>query len=150
MSIFERKFLIPKASPAQVLDTINKALRDIGLKVTEEKVTEKGKTTILAAEGRIVPLIMKFLLTAIEAIAPPIEDYIRAAQRSGVHVVIQPAKNGITLSVYGIALNELSGKQDRYSKDEITEEVTDTLEAWEFEKKFIDKIKTKFPEIKEI
>lgn len=149
MSVLEREFLIPGTNPSRVLDTCHKALRDIGLKVTEEEATEEGRTTILAAEGRIVPLIMKFLLAPIEPIAP-IEDYIRAAQRSGVHVVISPAKDGTRLCVYGIALDELTGKLEKYTKEEVMEEVTDTLEAWDFEDKFIEKIKATFPKLKEI
>lgn len=149
MSVLERKFLIRGANPSQVLDVCHKALRDIGLKVAEEEETEEGRTTILAAEGRAVPLIVKFLLAPIEAIAS-IEPYIRAAQRSGVHVVISPAKDGTCLCVYGVALDELTGRLEKYTKEEFMEEVTDTLEAWDFEDKFINKIKAAFPKLKEI
>jgi hypothetical protein len=50
----------------------------------------------------------------------------------------------------GLALDELTGKPAKYISDENLEEITDTMEALDFENKFIKKIRTTFPESKEI
>jgi hypothetical protein len=140
----ERELFIPNAKMNKIVDVCNQALKEMKLKVIEEKSDAAGKTTILAAEGALVPLLMKVLLHP-----TGLDEYARAAQRSGIHVVISPSRNGVHLYTCGIALNEVSGKLKEYSKEDILEEVTDTIEEWDFEDSFIKKIKTMFPKTKE-
>jgi hypothetical protein len=140
----ERKYLIEDATLGEVIDACHKALKEMGLKITEEKSTKEGKTTVLAKEGAIIPLVMKTLLFPFS-----ISDYAKSAQRSGVHVVVSQTKEGILLYSCGMALDETSGKLAKYSKDELVEEVTGTMEALDFENKFINKIRAAFPKAKE-
>jgi len=79
-----------------------------------------------------------------------LQQYVKAAQRSGVHVVISPSKNGVIVYSCGLALDELTGKSAKYASGEDIEEITDTMEALDFENKFIRKMKTAFPKTKEI
>ena len=72
-------------------------------------------------------------------------EYVRAAQRSGLHVVISPSEDGIHVYSCGIALDEVSGKLARYTKDEVVEEVTDMMEALSFEDRFIKGLLKRFP-----
>lgn len=141
----ERKYLIADATIDKVIDACHKALKEMGLKITEEKSAEEGKTTVLAKEGAIIPLVMKTLLFPFS-----ISDYVKSAQRSGVHVVISQSKGGILLYSCGMALEETSGKLARYTKEDLVEEVTNTMEALDFENKFINKIRVAFPKAKEI
>lgn len=143
-SCFEKEFVIKNATVDKVIDACNKALKEMGLKIMEKESTKDGKTTVLAAEGALVPLTLKVLLYPLR-----LGDYVKAAQRSGVHIAISPAKDGIHLYTCGIALDERTGKLAEYTKEEVMEEVTDTMEAWDFENKFINKIKAAFPNIKE-
>jgi hypothetical protein len=50
----------------------------------------------------------------------------------------------------GIALSEITGKLASYTKDEVVEEVTDAMEALDFENRFIKKILKHFPKAKQI
>ncbi|MCJ7559255.1 hypothetical protein MUO79_01390, partial [Candidatus Bathyarchaeota archaeon] len=68
----------------------------------------------------------------------------------GMHVVISPSKDGIHLYSCGIALDEITGKLAKYTKDEVVEEVTDTMEALDFENKFIKRILEHFPKSKQV
>jgi hypothetical protein len=77
-------------------------------------------------------------------------EYIKKAQRSGMHVVVSPSKDGIHVYSCGIALSEITGKLASYTKDEVVEEVTDAAEAWDFENRFIKKILEHFPNAKQI
>jgi hypothetical protein len=140
----ERELFIPDVKMDKIVDVCNLALKEMKLKVIEEKSDVEGETTILAGEGALIPFLMKVLLHPIG-----LDDYIRAAQRSGIHVVLSPSKKGIHLYTCGIALNEVTGKLKEYTKEDIIEEVTDTLEESNFEDLFIKKIKTMFPRIKE-
>jgi hypothetical protein len=140
----ERELYIPDAKISKIVDVCNQALKEMKLKVIEEKSDGEGETTILAGEGALIPLLMKVLLHPIG-----LDDYIRAAQRSGIHIIISPSKKGVHLYTCGIALNEVTGKLKEYTKEDIIEEVTDTLEESNFEDLFIKKIKTTFPKIKE-
>jgi hypothetical protein len=142
---FERELLIPGTNVSEVVDACHKALRDIGLKMIKEESTKEGQTTAFAGEGRLVPLITKTLLSPFG-----LDDYVRAAQRSGVHIVISADKEGVRLYACGIALNEVTGKLEEYTEEDLMEEVTDTLEAWDFEDKFINKISAIFPKTEEI
>lgn len=139
-----KEFLIHDATVDEVIDACQKALREMGLKIIKRELTSEGRTTVLAGEGALVPLMMKALLVPLG-----LDDYVRAAQRSGVHIVISPSEDGIHLYVCGIALDEATGKLEKYTKEDIMEEVTDALEVWDFEDKFINKIKATF-KIKEI
>jgi hypothetical protein len=140
---FEKKLLISNATVDEVVKVCHDVLRDMGLKIMKEESTKEGQTTVFAGEGALVPLMTKALLS-------PLGLDIRAAQRSGIHIVISPSEKGIHLYACGLALDELNGKLEKYTKEELTEEVTDTLEAWDFEDKFIQKISTRFPKVKEI
>ena len=141
----ERKYVIRDATIESLIDACHKALKEMGLKITDEKSTKEGKTTVLAKEGALIPLVMKTLLFPFS-----ISDYVKSAQRSGVHVVISQSKEGVLLYSCGIALDEISGKLAKYTKEDLMEELTDTMEALDFENKFINKIRAAFPRAEEI
>jgi len=136
----ERRVFIPDETVDRVAETSGRILGDLGLKVRERRAAGEGETTIFAAEGAAIPLIMRVLLIPFRA-----ADYVKAAQRTGVHVVISPAEGGVNLFACGIALGEASGKPERYPEENTMEEVTDTLKAWDFEGSFIEMIKSAFP-----
>lgn len=141
----ERKFLIPEAKLDDVALACHKVFKEMGLKVMNEEKTKEGNTTVLAGEGALVPLTLRTLLYPFS-----LQQYITAAQRSGVHVVISPSEAGITIYSCGLALDERTGKPAEYASDEDVEEITDTLEALDFENKFVMKIKAIFPKTKEL
>jgi hypothetical protein len=141
----EKEVLIEDASVEEVISFCNEALRGMKLKIKKEESSRDGKTTIFASEGALVPLVMKTLLFPFS-----LGEYVRAAQRSGMHVVVSPGKDGIHLYSCGIALDEVTGKLAKYTKDEVVEEVTDTMEALDFENKFIKRILEHFPKSKQI
>jgi hypothetical protein len=66
-----------------------------------------------------------------------------------VHVVISPSEDGAIVYSCGLALDERTGKPAEYGSDEDIEEITDTMEALDFENKFAEKIKAAFPKAKE-
>ncbi len=141
----EKEVLIEDASVDEVISFCNEALKGMKLKIKREESRRDGKTTIFASEGALVPLVMKTLLFPFS-----LGEYVRAAQRSGMHVVVSPGKDGIHLYSCGIALDEVTGELAKYTKDEVVEEVTDTMEALDFENKFIKKILGHFPKSKQI
>jgi len=141
----EKEVLIEDASIDDVTSFCNKALKEMRLKITKEESMNDGKTTIFANEGALVPIVSKVLLFPFS-----LNEYMRIAQRSGVHVVISPGKDGIHVYSCGLALDEVSGKLAEYTKDEVLEEVTDTMEALDFENKFVKRILEHFPKAKEI
>jgi len=141
----ERKLFIPEAKVDEVALACHKAFKEMGLKVTKEEKTKEGSTTELASERALVPLTLRTLLYPFS-----LQQYIKAAQRSGVHVVISPSEEGVTVYSCGLALDELTGKPAEYVSDEDVEEITDTMEALDFENKFIMKIKAAFPKTREI
>ena len=141
----EKEVLIEDASVDEVISFCNEALKGMKLKIKKEESSRDGKTTIFASEGALIPLVMKTLLFPFS-----LGEYVRAAQRSGMHVVVSPGKDGIHLYSCGIALDEVTGKLAKYTKDEVVEEVTDTMEALDFENKFIKKILGHFPKAKQI
>jgi hypothetical protein len=141
----EKEVLIEDASVDEVISFCNEALKGMKLKIKKEESRRDGKTTIFASEGALVPLVMKTLLFPFS-----LGEYVRAAQRSGMHVVVSPGKDGIHMYSCGIALDEVTGKLAKYTKDEVVEEVTDTMEALDFENKFIKKILGHFPKSKQI
>ncbi len=141
----EKEILIPGATVDQVVSFCNQALKEMRLRIRTKESTGEGNTTIFASEGPLLPLILKTLLSPFN-----LAEYIKQAQRSGMHVVVSPNKDGIHVHSCGIALSEITGKQASYTKDEVTEEVTDAAEAWDFENKFIKKILEHFPKAKQI
>jgi hypothetical protein len=141
----ERKLFIPEAKVDDVALACRKALKEMGLKVTKEEKAKEGSTTVLAVEGALLPLTLRTLLYPFS-----LQQYIKAAQRSGVHVVVSPSEDGVILYSCGLALDELTGKPAEYISDEDVEEITDTMEALDFENKFLKKIKETFPKTREI
>ncbi len=141
----EKSFLIPDANIDEVIETCHRVLREMGLKIMKTEASQEGKTTVLAGEGAIVPLLVRALSFPFS-----LGDYVKAAQRSGVHVVVTQSGDGVRLFSCGIALDEVSGREAKYTKEEMIEEVTDTMEAWDFEDRFINRMKVAFPRMKEI
>jgi hypothetical protein len=142
----EKEVLIQGASVDEVTSFCNEALKGMRLRIKTEESSSDGKTTIFASEGALVPLVLKTLLSPLFNLG----DYVKQAQRSGLHVVVSPGSDGIHVYSCGIALSETTGKLASYTKDEIAEEVTDAVEAWDFENKFIKKILEHFPKAKQI
>ena len=140
----ERKLLVPDAKVDDVASACQRAFKEMGLKTMKTDKTADGDTTVLAGEGALVPLTLKTLLYPFS-----IQQYIKAAQRSGVHVVISPSKEGVIIYSCGLALDELTGKPAKYDEEDV-EEITDTMEALDFENKFLAKIKAIFPKTSEI
>lgn len=140
----ERRLLVPEAKVDDVALACQKAFKEMGLKVMKTEKTKEGSTTVLAGEGALVPLTLRTLLYPLS-----IQHYVKAAQRSGVHVVISPSEKGTTIYSCGLALDELTGKPARFSDEDI-DEITNTLEALDFENKFMKKMKEQFPKTKEI
>jgi hypothetical protein len=65
-------------------------------------------------------------------------------------VVISPSDEGVLIYSCGLALDERTGKPAKYASDTDIEEITDTMEALDFEKKFLTKIKQIFPTTRQI
>jgi len=141
----ERKLHIPEAKVDDVALACRKTFKEMGLKIMKAEENREGGTTVMAGEGALVPLTLRTLLYPFS-----LQQYVKAAQRSGVHVVISPSKEGVIIYSCGLALDELTGKLAKYASDEDIEEITDTMEALDFENKFIMKIKTLFPKAKEM
>jgi hypothetical protein len=142
---FERELLILDPNVDKVVNACHTILKEIGLNVMKTESTKEGKTTFFAGEGILIPLLTKTLLYPLG-----LDDYVRSAQRSGIHIMISPRADGIHVIVCGIALDEVTAKLEEYTKDDLIEEVTDTLEAWDFEERFIKKILKNFPKSKEL
>ena len=138
-----RKFLIKNATVDQVVEEANKALREIGLKIKREAVID-GKTSIFAAEGALAPITMKILTYPWGW-----SEFLRSAQRSGVHILVAPGAEGVYFYVCGISLGDLSGRPEKYSEVTI-QEVTDTLKDLDFEEKFIKAVVSVFPQTEEV
>lgn len=142
----ERKFLIPETGVDDVALVCQKILaKEMGLKIMESEKTEEGSRTVLAREGALVPLTLRTLLYPFS-----LQQYVKAAQRSGVHVVLSPSEGGVILYSCGLALDELTGKPAEYASDEDVEEITATLEALDFENKFLNRLKASFPKTEEV
>src|SRR4030042_966416 len=140
----ERKLLVPDAKVDDVASACQRAFKEMGLKTMKTDKTSDGDTTVLAGEGALVPLTLRTLLYPFS-----IQQYIKAAQRSGVYVVISPSKDGVNIYSCGLALDELTGKPAKYDEEDV-EEITDTMEALDFETGFLAKIKAIFPKTREI
>jgi hypothetical protein len=142
---FEREVLIEDASMDEVTSFCDEALKGMRLRIKKEESTRDGKATIFANEGALVPLMLKALLFPFS-----LGEYVKKAQRSGLHVLISPSEDGIHVYSCGLALDEFTGRLAKYTKDEVVEEVTNTMEALDFENKFIKKILGHFPKAKQI
>lgn len=141
----ERKLLVPDAKVDDVALACQKAFKEMGLKVMKTERTKEGSATVLAGEGALVPLTLRTLLSPFS-----IQQYVKAAQRSGVHVVISPSEEGTMIYSCGLALDELTGKPAKSFSDVDMDEISNTMEALDFENKFLKKIKELFPNTREI
>jgi len=141
----EKEVLVKDARIDEVTSFCNEVLKEMRLKIGKEESARDGKTTIFASEGALVPLILKTLLFPFS-----MNEYVKAAQRSGLHVVISPGEDGIHVYSCGIALDEVTGKLAEYTKDEVIEEVTDIMEALSFEDRFIKGLLKRFPNARQI
>jgi hypothetical protein len=141
----EREVFIEDASVDEVIAFCGEALKGMKLGIRKEESNRDGKTTIFASEGALVPLVLKTLLFPFN-----MGEYVKTAQRSGLHIVVSPGKDGTHIYSCGLALDEVTGKLAKYTKDEVVEEVTDTMEALDFENKFTKQILEHFPKAKQI
>jgi hypothetical protein len=141
----ERKLVVPDANVDEVSLACQKAFKEMGLKVMKTERTKEGSTIVLAGEGALVPLTLRTLLSPFS-----IQQYVKAAQRSGVHVVISPSQEGTIIYSCGLALDEITGKPAKSLSQEDMDDISNTLEALDFESKFIKEIKELFPETREI
>jgi hypothetical protein len=141
----ERKLLIPGGKVDDVAAACHKTLKEMGLKIMEEKKTEDGNTTVMAGEGALVPLTLRTLLYPFS-----LQKFFKIAQRSGVHVVVSPSDEGALIYSCGLALDERTGEPAKYASDEDVEEITDTMESLDFENKFFAKIRKIFPTTREL
>jgi len=141
----EKKLLVPGARVDEVASACQKTFKNMGLRVTKSEKTKDGSTDVLASERALVPLTLRTLLYPFS-----LQQYVKAAQRSGIHVVIAPSEEGVIIYSCGLALDDLTGKPAEYISDDAVEEITETLEAIDFENKFVKKIKEIFPKTKEI
>ena len=138
-----RKFIIRNVTVDQVVEEANKALGEMGLKIKKEAVIE-GKTSIFATEGALVPVVLKILTYPLGWY-----DFLRSAQRSGVHVLVAPGDDGVHIYVCGISLGPVHGRPEKYPEITI-KEVTDTLKDLDFEENFIKKVISVFPQAEEV
>jgi hypothetical protein len=141
----ERRIIVHDATVNEVIDACHTVFKEMGLKVTEEKSSHDGRTVVLAKEGALVPLVLKTLLFPLS-----ISQYLKSAQRSGVHVVVSPTNEGVHVYSCGIALDETTGDLAKYSKEELMEEVSGTMESLNFENEFITRMLEIFPKAKEV
>ncbi|HVP16230.1 MAG TPA: hypothetical protein VMT42_02570 [candidate division Zixibacteria bacterium] len=79
------------------------------LKIKEQESTRDGKITIFASESAVVPLVMSVVLFPLSLI-----EYVKRAQRSGLHIVVSPSKDGIHVYSCGLALDEVTGRLEVY------------------------------------
>ena len=141
----DREVLVEDATVNEVVDFCNKALKAMRLRINEEETSKDGKTTIFASEGALTPLILKVVLWPFD-----LGEYVKSAQRSGLHIVVSSDEAGVHVYCCGIALDEITGKLAEYTKDEVVEEVTNTLEELDFENTFVKRILEHFPKAKQI
>ena len=141
----ERKLLVPDAKIEDVAMACQKVFKEMGLRVMKTERTKDGSSTVLAGEGALVPLTLRTLLFPFS-----IQQYVKAAQRSGVHVVISPSEEGTVIYSCGLALDEVTGKPAKSFSEEDMDDITNTMEALDFENKFIKRMKELFPKTEEI
>jgi hypothetical protein len=141
----ETKLLVPDAKIDEVASVCHKIFKEMGLNVIQSETSNEGSTTVLAGEGALLPMTVKTLLFPFS-----LQQFIKAAQRSGVHVVISPSKEGTIIYSCGLAIDEFTGKPAKFASDEEVTEITNTMEALDFENKFLKKIRQVFPSIREM
>lgn len=141
----ERRLVVPDAKVDEVAQACQKALKEMGLKIMKTEKTSDGATTLFAGERALAPLTLKTLLYPFS-----LQQFLKAAQRSGVHVVISPSEEGTVIYSCGLALDELTGKPAKYISEEAVEEFTNTMEALDFENEFLKNMKERFPGTREI
>jgi len=141
----EKEVLIKDTPIDKVISFCNEVLKEMRLKIEKEESARDGKTTIFASERALIPLVLKTLLFPFS-----MNEYVKAAQRSGLHVVVSSSDDGIHVYSCGIALDEVTGKLAKYTKEEVVEEVTDMMEALSFEDRFIKGLLKRFPKARQI
>ncbi len=140
--ICSNKLLIIKGSTTEaVVGAVEVALKNMGLKIKKSETFEGGKSSIFAAEGAWLPILFRALTLPLT-----IKDYSKSAQRGGIHLLVAPSDEGVRVNVCGLALSELTGRPEKYPEPSM-EEVTDTLEALDFEEKFISNLRLSFPDL---
>ncbi len=139
-----RGVLIRGSTLEAVVEAVEEALKGMGLKIKKSESFEGGKTSIFAAEGALLPIILKTLSFPIA-----IKDYTQSAQRGGIHVLVTPSLGGVLVNVCGLALDELTGRPEKYPGPSM-EEVTDTLKSLRFEDAFIKNLLLSFPDLEEL
>jgi hypothetical protein len=138
-----RKFLIKNASADKVISESHKALVNIGLKLKKESSLD-GKTSMFAAEGALVPITLKVITYVWN-----LSEYMKSAQRAGIHVLVVPSSEGVYMYVCGFSIGNITGRPEKYPEVSV-EEVTDTLNALNFEEKFVNAMTSAFPELEEV
>lgn len=136
--------MIRGSSLEAVVEGVEAALKEMGLKVKKSETSEGGKTSIFAAEGAWLPIILKTISFPIT-----IKDYTQSAQRGGIHVLVTPSNEGVLVNVCGLALTEVTGRPEKYPEPSM-EEVTDTLKSIKFEENFINNLRLSFPDLQEL
>jgi hypothetical protein len=124
-----------------VVGAVEVALKEMGLKIKKSESFEGGKTSIFAAESAWLPITLKMITFPLT-----IKDYTKSAQRGGIHLLVTPSGDGVRVNVCGIALNEITGRPEKYPEPSM-EEVTDTLKSLDFEEKFINNLRFSFPDL---
>jgi hypothetical protein len=139
-----RGVMIRGSTLEAVVEAVEVALKEMGLKIKKSESFEGGKTSIFAAEGAWLPIILKTITFPIT-----IKDYVKSAQRGGIHVLVTPSDGGVLVNVCGLALSEVTGRPEKYPEPSM-EEVTDTLKSFQFEENFINNLKLSFPDLQEL
>lgn len=124
-----------------VVAAVNTALQNMGLKIKKSETFEDGKSSIFAAEGAWLPIILRILTLPLT-----VKDYTQSAQRGGIHLIVTPSEEGVRVNVCGLALDEITGRPEKYPEPSM-EQVTDTLKSLDFEEKFINKLRLSFPDL---
>jgi hypothetical protein len=136
-----RLVLIRGSHPEAVVRAVEVALKEMGLKIKKSESFEGGKTSIFAAEGAWLPITLKMITFPLT-----IKDYTKSAQRGGIHLLVAPSGDGVQVNVCGLALDEVTGRPEKYQEPSM-EEVTDTLKSLDFEEKFINNLRLSFPDL---
>ncbi len=136
-----RLLLIRGSSVEAVVAAVNTALQNMGLKIKKSETFKGGKSSIFAAEGAWLPIILRILTFPLA-----FKDYTQSAQRGGIHLIVAPSDQGVGVNVCGLALDEITGRPEKYPEPSM-EEVTDTLKSLDFEEKFINNLRISFPDL---
>jgi hypothetical protein len=136
-----RLLLIRGSTVEAVVGAVEVTLKNMGLKIKKSETFEGGKSSIFAAEGAWLPIILRILTLPLA-----IKDYTKLTQRGGIHLLVTPSDEGVRVNVCGLALDEVTGRPEKYPEPSM-EEVTDTLKALDFEEKFISNLRLSFPDL---